>query len=220
MKQIFYKHAPVILVATGFILWVAGRFLDEYTLIHEWLIWLPYVSFQMLIGLICGILIKKLHQGANKDDLTGLWNRRYFYEKMAEEIERFKRTKAPLSLAMIDIDDFKGINDSYGHVFGDKVLKQLAGIFQQNTRSIDTVARWGGEEFAIILPETSVGGATVFAERLRGVIEGYNFNCRVTISIGVVSVKEDMDIDSLVVLADNALYKAKKRKNWVSVMNL
>jgi len=218
VKQTFYKHAPIILVVAGFILWATGRFLDEYTLIHEGLIWLPYVSFQMLMSLICGILIKKLHQGANKDDLTGLWNRRYFYEKLAEEIERFKRTKTPLSLAMIDIDDFKGINDSYGHVFGDKVLKQLANIFMQNSRRIDTIARWGGEEFAIILPETSVGGAAVFAERLRRVIENYNFNCKVTVSIGVISVKEDVDVDRLVIMADQALYKAKERKNRVVVL--
>lgn len=222
MGQLFYRFAPLILVMSGLILWLTSFLLSEYTHIYEGLAWLPFVLLQMFISLTCGILIRRLHRGAYQDPMTGLFNRRYLYEKFTREIERIKRTKSPLSLAIIDLDEFKGINDRYGHAAGDKVLKQLAGIFQEGTRAIDTVTRLGGDEFAVILPETNNKGAVAFAERLRKTVENHNFllhrgmAVNVTISVGIVTTEgKETDLDSFMVLADKALYKAKGQRNLV-----
>jgi diguanylate cyclase (GGDEF)-like protein len=123
---------------------------------------------------VLGTFVKKLHQGANIDSLTGLYNRRCFYERIKYEMEKMKRTKLPLSLALIDIDSFKSVNDTYGHLEGDKVLVKLAGIFKTQARSGDTIVRWGDEEFAMILPETDRKGALTFAERIRVLVECSN----------------------------------------------
>lgn len=218
MTQLFYKFAPAILVMINCTLWYIARLLDVHTNINDGLVWLSYLLTQMLISLFCGILIQKLYQGAYVDTLTGLRNRRYFYKKLAHELERVRRAKSPISLALVDIDNFKSINDKYGHISGDKVLKQLASIFQQNTRVIDTVARWGGEEFAVILSETGPEGASVFAERLRKTIEASHFCGKVTVSVGIASTKEEINVERFVALADKALYKAKEKKNLVVIV--
>jgi len=215
MKQMFYRFTSVILVTIGLVFWGFSFFLEKYTNISERIIWLPYIFSQILISFLCGILIQKLHQGVYIDTLTGLPNRRYFYEKLSNELERVKRTNSSISLVLIDVDNFKDINDKFGHVSGDKVLTQLATIFQEKSRTIDTVARWGGEEFAAILPETSTEGALVFAERLRMTVEDYNFCSNVTISIGIASTKEEINVDTFVALADEFLYRAKEKKNSV-----
>lgn len=162
-----------------------------------------------------GVIIKRLHQGASKDQLTGLYNRRCFYDRMNYEMEKMKRTKSPLSLAIIDIDNFKVINDTYGHLEGDRVLVQLAGIFKTNARSVDTIVRWGGEEFAMILPETDRNGALTLAERTRALVECSNCKYRITISIGITTVYQEHEIEKIMSTADRALYKAKEKKNMV-----
>lgn len=215
MKHLFYKFAPFILVSLGFVLWGTAYLLDEYTNVTDGVIWLPYIILQLISGFYCGVLIQKLHHGAYKDTLTGLSNRRCFYEKLAYEMEVIKRTKSEMCLAMIDIDNFKNVNDEYGHLEGDRVLQQLAGLLQSNVRAMDTVARWGGEEFAIILPNTTIQGALVVVERLRNAVENYPFSSKITISIGLVSTKEKMDIDRFVQMADEVLYQAKQEKNMV-----
>ncbi|WP_456434298.1 sensor domain-containing diguanylate cyclase [Thermosulfuriphilus sp.] len=159
---------------------------------------------------------KRLRELAYKDGLTGLYNHRYFQETLEKEIIRAQRYRRPLSLLMLDVDYFKKINDSFGHVYGDIVLKTLAQIFTKSVRSCDLVARYGGEEFAIILPETPLTGALSLAERLRRKVQQSPIllngkQVLVTISIGVVSYdgQKGIDKNDLIDLADRALYKSK-----------
>ena len=152
---------------------------------------------------------------AHSDYLTGLNNRRYFVELSEKEFERVRRYQKPLSLLMLDIDDFKLVNDTYGHNVGDVVLKKLAEICLSTVREIDIAGRLGGEEFGIVLPETKIDDAIEVAERLRKAVEtdrirladaGFN----ITISIGVASLTSGhRTLDDLMISADKALYAAK-----------
>jgi diguanylate cyclase (GGDEF)-like protein len=153
---------------------------------------------------------------ASTDELTGLHNRRHFRSQLENELFRFSRYKMPLSIALVDVDHFKKINDEYGHDAGDYVLKTLGKLLRGSLRSTDTVARYGGEEFVIAFPNTALFGAEVFAERLRGLIEGHFFyydhmSIPVTVSIGVAEAYSEIaHSDTLLKLADKALYTAKK----------
>jgi len=151
------------------------------------------------------------------DHLTELRTRRYLSEVLAVECLRSKRYKSPLSVVMADLDYFKRVNDTYGHAAGDAVLKGTADVLRKNLRATDVAARWGGEEFLVVLPETDLQGAELWAERWREDIEGHTFEApdgktlRVTISIGVASLSDDMDKqDVLIDAADKALYRAKE----------
>ena len=150
------------------------------------------------------------------DSLTDLYNRRYFMQTGKQEIERANRYKEPLSLMMIDIDHFKNVNDTYGHIAGDKVLKQLSSILKESVRNADIAGRLGGEEFGIILPKSSLDKAKKVAERLRKNIENNTFkydkaNISITISIGIAAYKKtNINMDNLIHEADLALYEAKK----------
>jgi len=155
------------------------------------------------------------------DELTQLYNRRYFHARLDEEIQRFERYGHSCSLLMLDIDFFKHINDDHGHQAGDEILAGIAAIAQSNTRKVDVVARYGGEEFVVILPETDETGAHVIAEKLRGLIEKHEFpisdgeTLRVTASFGVSSLgsvdKDTSDKSQQIIKqADDALYKAKE----------
>lgn len=176
------------------------------------------VSFSIIsasAGFVSGRLIQNLHDRAHRDQLTNLWNSRYFYSRLTKEIEKLKSTQSSLCVAFIDIDDFKIINDTYGHVTGDEVLRSIATILVGNTRESDIVVRWGGDEFVIIFPDTDLECASLFAERLRGMIES-NSNCRqTTISIGVLLVRHDVEVAQLLKMVDETLYTAKKTKNLV-----
>lgn len=157
---------------------------------------------------------KVLLKEAITDGLTGLYDHKYFQLRLEEELERAKRFSRPLSLLMIDIDHFKNYNDSFGHPAGDMVLTRLGECFRRFSKSADIAVRYGGEEFAIILPETNKEGAKVLAERLRNYVQTLKFkeNRAITISIGVgffdgsdtAFRKED-----LIKMADGALYRAK-----------
>ncbi len=152
-------------------------------------------------------------QLAYTDGLTGVHNRRFFEERIAQEIERSRRYPGPLSVMMVDIDRFKELNDEFGHVVGDEVLRQVANIFVEQLRKIDIVSRYGGEEFAVIVPETSGEAARQVAEKLRQVIEQWRFagvGRAVTVSIGVAELPvQGGTRDQLVRAADAALYQAK-----------
>lgn len=177
--------------------------------------WLILLLFNLCSGVLIGTLVKKLYYEVSKDPLTGLYNRRCFYDRIDYEIEKMKRIKLPLSLALIDIDNFKTINDTYGHLEGDKVLVELAGVFKTQARSGDTVVRWGGEEFAMILPETDKSGALAFAERIRKLVECSSSRYKITICIGITTVYQELDAEKIMAIADRTLYKAKEKKNMV-----
>jgi diguanylate cyclase (GGDEF)-like protein/PAS domain S-box-containing protein len=152
---------------------------------------------------------------AMTDELTGLTNRRSFFIRGANEIKRTQRSEMPLSLLMLDVDSFKSVNDRYGHEVGDQVLQRIANILVANVREIDTVARMGGEEFSILLPNTNPEDAAILAERLRSAIEGTRFpilerSTKVTLSIGIAAYRlESPDIDDMLRNADAAMYQAK-----------
>jgi diguanylate cyclase (GGDEF)-like protein len=166
--------------------------------------------------------VNKLQSLAATDGLTGLINRRQFNHQMDAEIARAKRYRNPLSLALFDIDDFKKINDFYGHPTGDRILQELGTLISSNVRESDISARYGGEEFALILPETGQIDAYELLERLRAMIEHTVFclpdnPMTVTISVGVAQLDpEHAESYELIEKADAALYQAKKQgKNQV-----
>lgn len=148
---------------------------------------------------------------SNSDSLTGLWHHGYFQYLLGEEIKKASIEKHYFTLLMIDIDDFKNFNDTYGHQAGDAILKNISNIFREVSRKIDIIARYGGEEFAIILPATKKEEALVLAERLRKSVEE-NANLKnITISIGMASFAEDgEEKEILISKADRALYEAKR----------
>lgn len=164
-------------------------------------------------------LLEDTRMMAITDGLTGLYNHRYLFTRLEEELERAKRYKHPLTLITFDIDYFKNYNDSQGHLHGNEALRKLGGIIRENTRQIDLAARCGGEEFAVIMPETTKAKGLEFAERLRQNIEKASFygeeeqpGRKLTVSMGVASLPEDSDDGSNVMdKADQALYEAKRR---------
>ncbi len=179
--------------------------------------------FKDLEGNIVGIIvvlfdvteIKKLEEHfknqAIKDELTRIFNRRYFRDILLRELKKFKRYGKKFSLVMFDIDHFKKINDTYGHVVGDSVLKELTNLIYKNIRQTDIFCRVGGEEFVIIAIFTELDEAVNLAEKLRKQVENFNFNevGKVTISLGVTEVKKEDTFDSLTTRVDTALYNAK-----------
>jgi|GEM_PF-2962347 diguanylate cyclase (GGDEF)-like protein len=163
------------------------------------------------------VLFVQTREDTYRDHLTGTYNRRYFNQRIEMEIKRAERYKRNLSLLMIDIDNFKDLNDEYGHITGDEVLKNLVAIAQKNLRSSDVLCRYGGEEFVALLPETNARNAFIAAEKLRIAIEQNlaiveaGIKRPVTVSIGVSNFPNDAySAKSLVEAADRRLYLAKK----------
>jgi diguanylate cyclase (GGDEF)-like protein len=161
---------------------------------------------------------KRLENQALVDPMTGLLNRRGFEKKMEEEFERTKRYLHPLSLLVIDVDDFKTINDMYGHLEGDNVLRKIAKCFSDKIRRSDFPARYGGEEFVVILSETEMAKALVVAQKIATEIKRCNFGpvtgpVSVSVSIGVSSISpggEWPQWRQILEEADQALYRAKR----------
>ncbi len=145
------------------------------------------------------------------DALTGLLNRRYLEKRLIEEIQRSKRHRFPMSMMLLDVDEFKTYNDTYGHPAGDTALKILASVLQDILRGADVAARYGGEEFAVLLPQTTSSEAAVIAERLRQRIEHTVFPKRkVTVSIGIAACSNEIETpEDIIGAADHALYEAK-----------
>ena len=184
-----------------------------------------------------------LYSEAITDGLTRLYHHKYFYARLREEVSRSRRYKHPLSLIMMDIDDFKALNDEYGHLAGDAILRGIAAIIKKNTRYSDIVARYGGEEFCILLPNTHLMSATnagrrfverigeedviEVGERIRKNVEKHTFiyqenRLTLTVSLGIASFdperKDDISAEALLAHADQALYAAKKKgKNRIEV---
>lgn len=164
--------------------------------------------------------LEKLNQLAFKDTLTGIYNRRKFDELILMEYKRSKRYSRELCGIFFDIDHFKNVNDTYGHEVGDIVLKELSLLVQAHIRETDFFARWGGEEFILLLPETNIEQAFVSAEHLRNKIKQNNFPQvkTVTASFGLTQLKGQEQLKTFVKRLDNALYKAKKEGRNRSVI--
>ncbi len=176
------------------------------------------IGEQLGIALERAELFNEINRLAITDSLTGLYNRRYLNNILEDEIKRSSRYNHPLSFVMIDIDHFKFYNDRNGHPMGDQVLRDLAKILKENTREVDVLFRYGGEEFLILVPEANKDEAVVMAERIRSMVKEFRFPMEedqpegdLTISIGVASYPEDGASGELLIeMADRALYQAKR----------
>lgn len=161
-------------------------------------------------------VLSKVEVLAITDPLTELYNRRHFESLIEKEFNKTIRYKKPTSCILIDIDYFKSINDEYGHRKGDQILKEIAAVIKNCVRKVDTVARWGGEEFIILLPETNKEQAIKAAERIIDTMRNHEFlgiSKKITVSIGIASVP-DISVESaekLIDACDNALYEAKRK---------
>ena len=164
----------------------------------------------------------RLKEFSFKDEVTGLYNRRFFSIRLEEEVSRYRRFNHPVSVVLLDLDGFKAVNDELGHAAGDETLRGMAEILLRHSRGINVICRYGGDEFAILLVETSKAGARLYADRIRYVLSSAQFahRRRVTASFGIASLPEDVapTADDLIRAADEALYAAKRAgKNRVSV---
>ena len=170
-------------------------------------------------------MMEKLQKLATTDGLTKLYNSRSFYSQLELEVDRFNRYRHPLSLLLLDIDNFKEFNDTYGHLEGDKVLVRFSQIIKDCLRINDSAYRYGGEEFTVILPETNGDEAKTVAQRIRSTLEAENFkptpdqSAKITISIGVTQYFPKEELSAFIRRADQAMYFSKQNgRNRVTVL--
>ncbi len=223
-ESVSRNHAKIVNTGKSIILrdlgstngtYVNDDLIDEYVLRDGDLIKIGRTIFKFLTGgNIENAYHEEIYRLTTIDGLTQIFNKRYFLEMLERELSRAKRYRRELSLLMFDIDHFKSINDSYGHLAGDYVLKQLSTAVKGKIRREDVFARYGGEEFAIILPEIDGPGALVMAEKIRKLIEKTAFKFEetkipVTVSVGIATSTEADDAASLIKRADERLYDAK-----------
>ncbi|MBL4610714.1 MAG: GGDEF domain-containing protein [Pseudomonas sp.] len=159
--------------------------------------------------------MERIQQLVNIDELTGIYNRRRIVQALSDESNRCRRTPGPFSLGIVDVDHFKEVNDTYGHQAGDEILRKLAGAVVADLRAIDSFGRYGGEEFLLVLPQTSLTGAQIKSERICKTIRGLRFaglaeDFRITVSIGVAEAFPGESTDDTLARADRALYEAKE----------
>jgi diguanylate cyclase (GGDEF)-like protein len=171
-------------------------------------------------------MMEKLQRLAITDGLTKLHNSRSFYSQLEVEVDRFNRYRHPLSLLLLDIDHFKGFNDTFGHLEGDKLLVRISQVIKSCMRKLDTAYRYGGEEFTAILPETSCDEALLVAERIRNVVQTEVFNVEsdrevsITISVGATQYIENEELSTFIQRADKAMYISKQRgRNRVTALD-
>lgn len=159
-----------------------------------------------------GELQLRLEEAARTDALTGLPNRRILFETLAREIGRARRRETALAVVFVDIDEFKPVNDRHGHKIGDVVLRETGAALRAGLRAYDTVCRYGGDEFVLVLPDTGAFEGHAVAERIRESVAASVFvdGIRITISLGVADFAKGMDADSLLKAADAAVYRAKR----------
>lgn len=177
------------------------------------------VANQVAAALENAQLYQRTKELSTRDDLTGLFNRRHFFDNLEKEVQRARRYRRVFSLILLDLDDFKGYNDTYGHLKGDEALKEIGRLLLASTRRADIVARFGGEEFVVLLPEINTQGALVVAEKIRTAVEQYPFagrttqpGGRMTVTLGLATYPTDSEDGlELVDLADRALYLGKQQ---------
>ncbi len=175
------------------------------------------ISNMVAMAIYNAQLFSRLEQISITDGLTELYNHRHFQDCLTEEIQRTERKCGSMGLLIIDVDNFKLYNDSFGHPTGDELLRKISRLIQENVRGFDIVSRYGGEEFTVILVDCGKDEAAKIAERIRAAVEQYYFygrekqpNGAVTISIGVAIYPEIKSKANLIQYADRALYRAKK----------
>ncbi len=211
--------------------------------------WIPYVLVTALLVIVGFLVIRigsllnrlerevaertselgeanrKLKKVARIDPLTGLLNRRAYQAEAEVEIKRVLRSDRPFTLVLADIDNLKELNDCYGRQLGDVVLRRVAGVLSSQVREVDRLARWGGGEFILLLPETDQTGAALVAEKLRSSVEGERFlhegkALNVTLTLGVAEHRRGENLDTTLVRADTALVQGKRRgRNRVMIGN-
>jgi len=199
---------------------VAGNY-GEHAFSRDSIRFMEALASQAATAVENGRLFGQARQWAVRDGLTGLYNYRYFVERLADELARARRYGGSVAVIMIDVDLFKVVNDTWGHLEGDEVLRQVGQLLERETRESDIVARYGGEEFAIILPQTSLDQAVTASDKLRLRVQGRPFETietndviRITVSCGVAAYPETATADDdLLRLADMALYDAKVHRN-------
>ncbi|HVQ75728.1 MAG TPA: GGDEF domain-containing protein [Candidatus Binatia bacterium] len=156
----------------------------------------------------------QLQEFSFRDEVTRTYNRRFFSIRLEEEVSRHRRFGHPVAVALLDVDNFKSINDELGHAAGDATLREVAEVLRQQSRGINVICRYGGDEFAVLLVETDATGARVYADRLRAALAEFPFahRRRVTFSVGIAALPLDaaLTADDLVRVADDALYTAKR----------
>lgn len=195
------------------------KILIEYEVVEsdtEFLEFVDFIFSKIKLSLKRAMLFKEVEELSRIDGLTSLYLRRYIIKKLQEETIRSYRYNTPYSLLMIDIDFFKKVNDTYGHLIGDKLLVSLASIFKETVGGRGLISRWGGEEFLILLPYTDKKEAYKVAETIRKKVEDNKFyfngiNINITVSVGVSSFPEDgNDFNQIISVADSMLYEAKR----------
>jgi diguanylate cyclase (GGDEF)-like protein len=222
---------------TGLLVWQSVGQTDRWTILVQVTAW-----FSVSLGLAIVYLLSQhlttlqrqsaqqaqdlsasfhtITQLATHDELTGLSNRRHMTDLIAREQQRQRRTHAPACMVMLDLDHFKKVNDAFGHAAGDMVLKTFARTLRQTMRSTDEISRWGGEEFLLLMPHTSLEEATLAVERLRTALQTacLAWVSPVTFSAGIVLAAEGLDMDQVIACADEAMYRAKAQGRNCSVV--
>ncbi len=185
------------------------------------------VAHQVAAALENAQLYQRTKELSTRDDLTGLFNRRHFFDQLEKEVQRARRYRRVFALLLLDLDAFKGYNDTHGHLQGDEALKEVARLLLASTRRADIVARFGGEEFVVLLPEVPAAGAAVVAEKVRTAVEGYPFagrhtqpGGRLTVTLGLATYPQDAAGGlELLDCADRAMYLGKQQGgNRVSIL--
>lgn len=211
----FYNYAWLILSSSGALIGITGYYLDIVLAgNYGGLLWAGITGIIAGSGLVTGSLIRKLNRLSHTDFLTGLWNRRYFYSVLQKHFCRATAQRLHLCVAMIDVDGFKTINDTYGHTTGDQLLSGLAVLLKKNAGTT-VVTRWGGDEFAIIFAGTTIERSREVMEKIRRLAETTFLPYQLTISAGVVPLQPGQTLNEFLLQADHALYKAKMQKNSI-----
>src|SRR5210317_1968642 len=233
-KVIKQKNGSDVIVVTGYsddysyeeaINIGASDFVIKPVRLEELLLRLRRVLKERQLGTERTRMMEKLQKLAITDGLTKLYNSRSFYTQLELEVDRFNRYKHPLALLLLDIDNFKEYNDSYGHLEGDKVLVRFSQIIKSCLRTNDSAYRYGGEEFTVILPETGGAEARTVAQRIRSALEREPFSpedgekVTVTISIGLTEYHAKEELSTFIQRADQAMYRSKRSgRNKVSML--